>query len=1214
MKHRSLVPISHASMGLAMLLVVSSGTLLSCASPQARTNQQIEATENIEDPIRVLEARAELETLNPLPRVDDGLIRRLLQDTTDALTPGTEAYRRALLRPDEIELEQIPAIVGPAIEPEQVSNQLQNHALKIYTRVRTLRQMGQHEQAIEGLERAIEIDPGSAKLQKTLGDSYTDIGDAFSADQAYTRAVELGDRSASTLVALASSAYARNDNERVMALCTLALEQPRSEDQIARTLAGIMLGNAQIRLGYLRAGAESLESALLDFSPELRDTRWRQQLIQIQGRRPALWVVVGDAWARIGSHARAADAYAQAAELSNGSIGGLTSRRIAEHLREGHPATGALLLIDHVLEHVHDLSPQEGEWVEVLASLPSLRGVLNDAIGSVRTQQPESRTQTRRSLMRLEIRGLSASDALDRLARAGADARDSDAITHALLKFEDASRCVESATNLVERNPSCVLEVADALLQLPYEPRLVLDTLMAKSADSAFLTTALLQRMGRPELMPEYTWERDESRLPDELLSVVASVYATSGQWAQARAVSEELFVRADAGDMNALRQGAAAAISLQEPQRALGYATTLADSEDATTDDLLLLARVASVMGNHELARDSLNRGLTIAPSDTRIAERLVRLHGVGGVFADEEALREVIRRVGQAAPRSSFFLQLRAAELARNGLLSEAESLLIQLNEQRPGDIVGDDLLLSIWKTQESQGTQDALAGGEGWLSVRLREYPGAIRAGLALAQIHYERDEPDLALELLAELRAQTKSMEVARVHEQLLRETGSADEAMSYTADRISTQGGIDSALEYVLLIAQFGDPDEIAPATENLFHAIPDDVELFPAQVQLLSRIVYALAERAETPGIDAPMLRVVNLIEDRTGELDFFMARTKVLLHSRKPKTELDLDQLIELVSSYASRFDDNAQKQQLEALPIQVLLGEDRGHEAISLVTRMAINGGEIRYDLIIEAFRLLGAVGESSDLLGVLDELDRAGVMQQVIELTTNRLGTPERPQEDLNPDEQRADLAYTAGAMAAAFERDAHSETFMRLAISFDEDHGWSNNDLGYLLLERGEQIDDASAMLEIAAETLPDQPNVIDSLGWLRYKQGIFEDEVDEMSGQVMRRGAISLLARANRLDSERSNATILLHLGDAFWRAGNRAQAIEAWVGGENMLRSRLRLLNAQPSETRNQRAIDVLSEELRALRYRVQDAEAGGDPDIAPIFSETNGN
>ncbi|MHA7812359.1 MAG: hypothetical protein ACX94C_03045 [Phycisphaerales bacterium] len=1208
-KQQRAVPISTASMGLALLLC--SGTMLSCASQGDRESVQLRATADIGDPVRALEARAELETLRPLKRVDESIIRRVLEDTTDALTPGTEAYRRALLSADEIPLEPIRALGSPFAGAEDVDPLRKGHAAKLYTRARTLKQTGQLDQAVQGLRRAIELDPGSHKLHTTLGDTLAEMGDSVGANESYTRALELGDRSASTLVSIATTAYALNDHERVMALCSLALAEDQPDDRVAQTLAGIMLGNAQIRQGYLRAGAESLERALTSFSPGLRNARWRQQIIQIQGRRPALWVVVGDAWSRIGSHARAAEAYAAAAELSNGRSSGLTSRRIAELLREGKPASGALLLIDHLMMHAHDLSPQEGEWVAALTELPSLRGSLNDAIASVRGQLDPRHTQARRAMMGLEIRGLSAQASLDRLASTGADARNAEAIARVLIALEDLDAQSDWALELVRRNPRSTQGVADAMLMLPHAPSEVIGMVGDRGVEGSLLGATLALQLGRADLTPEHPIESLDQK-PIQWVQTMTQSHALRGSWEDARVLGAELERRAALGERDAVRSLANASISLQRPSDALAYAATLTESDEADTDDLILHARIATALNAHQTARDVLERGAQIDPSDTRIADRLIRLLGAGGPLEDEEALRGVMRRVSETAPRSELFAMLRASDLARSGLLSEAESLLVQRNEQRLGDIIGDDLLMSIWKTQETQGDEDALARGEGWLSVRLVEFPNSIRAGLALAQAHYEREQIDDATGILESLWMHTGAFEAARAYEQLLSESGNDSESLAHARGRLEGVEGIDTSIELAQVLARTGDGADAAEAADVLERNIPADVSLIPSQEQQLAQVVYGLAEYADNAGIDPAMLRVVDLIEERTGPLSFFMARTKLLLKSREAR--IDIDEIIALVEKHTSEIENPQQVRQLEALPIQVLLGEDRGHEAIALVTRMGINGGELREDLVIETFRLLGVVGENSDLLGVLEALYDAGVMQEVIDLTTARIGTPERPIDDLEPDEQRADLAYTAGAMAAAFERSDQSESYMRIAISFDEDHGWSNNDLGYLLVERGEKIDEAAKMLETAARVLSNQSNVIDSLGWLRYKQGIFLDEVDEMSGQVMREGAVTLLERANRLDTSRANATILLHLGDALWRAGRKQGAIDAWVAGENMTRSRMRVLNAQPPASRNQRAIDALGEELRTLRYRVQDAEAGGDPDVAPIFGEAGDN
>lgn len=1190
---------------LALSLLASAGTLVSCASPENRATQQQRATQNIEDPIRALEARAELEAINPLKPVDESIVRQVVQDDAPALVPGTAEYKRAMLDASTIETQQL--FWAPP-EPAQIDPINQAHALKLYTRARMLRQQGQGQDAARVLERATELDPSSPKLARTLGEVKAAAGDSVGAIQAYELAIELGDRSPSTLVALASNASTLGDQEQVIALCTLALEQPENEEPIARTLAGILLGNAQIREGYLRSGAESLETALNNFNPNARDPRWRQELVQIMGRRPALWVVVGDAWSRIGMHARAARAYDAAAALSNGDAPGLTSRRIAQLLRDGRPASGALVLIEHLRARSGDPSWQEGEWVQTLSTIPEIHDALHDSIGALR-RNGEQTPSARRALMALEIRGLSPEEALARLGDAGQDARVPEAISLILRAMIDDDRTNQWALKLVHANPSSARAVADAMLMLPRRPESRLITLDPRDPDAQLFASSLALRMGRADLFPAFGSLPVDS-LSDQSnpwLESMTQVLAKAGRWDLARSVLAELERRSAAGDRDATQRLAASLMLMQSPEAALQVATSLGANDDATPDEMVLLSRIASATNDPELAYDALDHAFMLDPSDTSIAERLMRLVGQGGPLEDEDLLRDIVRTIGQNTPRSELFALLRASDLARNGLLREAESLILEINEHREGDIVGDDLLLSVWKTRQTQGDEEALRQGIDWLGTRLNRSPGAVRTALALAQIWFELEDFERAERVLSESWQQTGAFEVARVRESLVRDSlGDPERARSLAADRLRGVGGIDASIEYAQVLASSGDAGDAITAAGLLESAIPSGITLLSGQQQQLTQVVVAMGEHAETEGIDTEMLRIVDLIEDRTGPLDFFMARTKLLLVARQPG--VDLDELIALIEQHASRFTDRQQVQTLRTLPAQVLLGDDRSHEAVALVSRMAVRGDSVDSEMLIETFRLLGAAGENSDLLGVLDTLEQAGAMRETIEITTKRLGTPERPIDGLDSDQQRADLAYTAGALAAAFEREGQSEAFMRLALSFDPEHGWSNNDLGYMLVERGQDIDEAEQMLETAARVFPDQASVIDSLGWLRYKQGIYQDERDPQTGERLREGAITLLTRANRLDTQRSNATILLHLGDALWRAGMRDQAIEAWVGGENMLRARIRVLSAQPDANRG--AIQSLSEELRLLRYRVQDAESGATPNIAPILSE----
>ncbi len=89
----------------------------------------------------------------------------------------------------------------------------------------------------------------------------------------------------------------------------------------------------------------------------------------------------------------------------------------------------------------------------------------------------------------------------------------------------------------------------------------------------------------------------------------------------------------------------------------------------------------------------------------------------------------------------------------------------------------------------------------------------------------------------------------------------------------------------------------------------------------------------------------------------------------------------------------------------------------------------------------------------------------------------------------------------------------------------------------NFLGYAKLERGEDIDAAEAMIRKASELAPDDASITDSLGWAQFKRG----KVGE---------AIATLQKAAEKDPDQ--AEIQEHLGDALYKSGRRYEARFAW--------------------------------------------------------------
>ena len=89
----------------------------------------------------------------------------------------------------------------------------------------------------------------------------------------------------------------------------------------------------------------------------------------------------------------------------------------------------------------------------------------------------------------------------------------------------------------------------------------------------------------------------------------------------------------------------------------------------------------------------------------------------------------------------------------------------------------------------------------------------------------------------------------------------------------------------------------------------------------------------------------------------------------------------------------------------------------------------------------------------------------------------------------------------------------------------------------NYLGYTMVERGENIDEAFGMIERAIMLRPRAGYIVDSLGWAHYKRGDYAE-------------AVTHLERAVAL--EPADATINAHLGDAYWMTGRRLEARFQW--------------------------------------------------------------
>ena len=150
-----------------------------------------------------------------------------------------------------------------------------------------------------------------------------------------------------------------------------------------------------------------------------------------------------------------------------------------------------------------------------------------------------------------------------------------------------------------------------------------------------------------------------------------------------------------------------------------------------------------------------------------------------------------------------------------------------------------------------------------------------------------------------------------------------------------------------------------------------------------------------------------------------------------------------------------------------------------------------------------------------------------------------------------------------------------------------------------------VKTNEQRAKIESLLEKAYQSDPTSYNIVDSLGWLRYLQGRFEDDDDK--GAIAGAGALSLLRRAVELQQREDDLFfdpfIIDHLGDALWASGDKDKAVACWQQAESKATSQSR---ARADNLAEDSYGKLLKKTLESASAKRQAAKNGKEPPIAP--------
>ncbi len=125
----------------------------------------------------------------------------------------------------------------------------------------------------------------------------------------------------------------------------------------------------------------------------------------------------------------------------------------------------------------------------------------------------------------------------------------------------------------------------------------------------------------------------------------------------------------------------------------------------------------------------------------------------------------------------------------------------------------------------------------------------------------------------------------------------------------------------------------------------------------------------------------------------------------------------------------------------------------------------------------------------------------------------------------------------LHYARGISHERLKNWDQAEADFRRALELNPDQPQVLNYLGYSLVERREKLDEALEMIERAVATRPDSGYIVDSLGWVLFRLGRYEEAVEHMER------AIELMP---------VDPVVNDHLGDVYWAVGRDREAEFQW--------------------------------------------------------------
>jgi tetratricopeptide (TPR) repeat protein len=588
-------------------------------------------------------------------------------------------------------------------------------------------------------------------------------------------------------------------------------------------------------------------------------------------------------------------------------------------------------------------------------------------------------------------------------------------------------------------------------------------------------------------------------------------------------------------------------AAAMQEMQKAI-------DADPARSDSYLSMALLQTRADLPEQAETNFKKAAEVAPKAMNAQLAL------GAFYQSRNRLPEAEQQFRKAistdpkdpAPRAAL-VRLMIAE----GKRTEAETLLKETKSALPNNSEGYRMLGDFYF---ATGDLDKATAEYGSL---FNDHPRDMQVKKNYIQLLILKNRLDEATKLNDPiLKTSPRDIDALVYRGQILLRQGNASGAVGPLQEALRNDPN-NAVAHYQLGIAfdQQHDDDRAEAEWHEAVRLKPDMTESQQALAQVQLR-------RGDTEGL---LQTAQQLINAQPPAADGFLLRSVVeISRQRFTDAESDLRKAMELAPASPAPYVQMgamrlAQKQfgEAEKLYEQALEKDPSSAEALRGLMAAYIQDKQLDKALAAANDQIAKSPNNSSfyDLLGTVlfeSKKDTKGAetaLRKAVDLDKNnsnalvKLGKVQIAegaadqalatyQQSIKDNPREVTFYILAGELYEARSQWDDAKGMYQQALNIQSDNPTASNNLAYLILQQGGNVDLALAMAQTARRGIPDSPNFADTLGWAYYQKGVYKS-------------AISLFQESLRLSEKQGgadDADVHYHLGLAYQKANQPALA------------------------------------------------------------------